>query len=112
MWTIVYPLSNIPPLVIGFRTIQISFGDWLQTMKPALVACAVMTAVVLTVRFEVSRSLPPWLGFGCEAAAGALAYVATLWLLFRSRLMMIIDLVRSVRKGPTPTTAVVEAPAN
>jgi PST family polysaccharide transporter len=112
MWTIVYPLSNIPPLVIGFRTIHIRFSDWFQTMQPALVACAVMTAVVLTVRFEVSRSLSPWLGFGCEAAAGALAYVATLWLLFRSRLMMIIDIVRSVRNGPTPTTAVVAAPAN
>jgi PST family polysaccharide transporter len=112
MWTIVFPLSNIPPLVIGFRTIHIRFSDWFRTMTPALVACAVMTAVVLTVRFEVSRSLSPWLGLGFEAAAGALAYVATLWLLFRSRLMMIIDIVRSVRKGPTPTTAVLEVPAN
>jgi hypothetical protein len=105
-------LSNIPPLVIGFRTIQIGFGDWLQTMKPALVACAVMTAVVLAVRFEVSRSLSPWLALACEAAAGALSYVATLWLLFRGRLMMIIDIVRSVRKAPTAVAAVAEAPAN
>jgi O-antigen/teichoic acid export membrane protein len=112
MWTIVYPLSNIPPLVIGFRTINIRFSDWFQTMKPALMACVVMTAVVLAVRFEVSRSLSPWLALGCEAAAGALAYVATLWLLFRGRLTMIIDIVRSVRQGPTAAAAVAEAPAN
>jgi PST family polysaccharide transporter len=112
MWTIVYPLSNIPPLVIGFRTIRIGFGDWLQTMKPALLACGVMTAVVLAVRFEVSPSLSQWSALGCEAAAGALTYVATLWLLFRGRLMMIIDFVRSVRKGPAAVPAIAEAPAS
>jgi teichuronic acid exporter len=111
MWTIVFPLSNIPPLVIGFRTISVSFGDWFQTMKAALVACIAMSAVVLTLRSQLPDSLSTWLAFGSQAAAGALTYVATLWLFFRERLMMIIDMVRAVRKGPTAVAVVAEAPA-
>lgn len=110
MWTIVFPLSNIPPLVIGFRTINIGFGDWFQTMKAPLIACAVMGLVVMTVRYQFSSGLAPLTALGCEAAAGAVSYALTLWLLFRQRLMVIVDTVRAVRKGPTEVPGAVQAP--
>jgi PST family polysaccharide transporter len=111
MWTFVFPISNIPPLVIGFRTINIGFGDWFKTMQAALVGCAAMIAVVLTIRFQLSDSLSPWMALGCEAAAGALTYLAILWLLFRRRVLATFDIVRSVREAPPPVAAAAEATA-
>ena len=111
MWAIVFPISNIPPLVIGFRTINVSFGDWFRTMHASLAGCGAMTVVVLAVHAQLPDSLPPWLALGAEAAAGATTYFATLLLLFRQRVFATFDIFRSLRKAPPPVTAVAEVPA-
>ena len=98
MWTILFPISNIPPLVIGFRTIKITFGDWLGVLRAPLVACAAMAVVVITVRLQVTSTLQPFPALVIEAAAGASVYVATLLLVFRPRLMAIVETVRAVRR--------------
>jgi teichuronic acid exporter len=111
MWTIIYPLSNIPPLVIGFRTIGIRFADWFEVMRAPLLACGVMIVVVLTMRYQVTARLEPLPALAVEAGSGAVAYAGTLWLMFRKRIMFIVDTVRAVRQQPADAPRVVEVPA-
>lgn len=58
VWAILYPPVNIPPLVIGFGTIEISFSNWLEALKPAACACLAMGAAVLAVRSAIGVNGP------------------------------------------------------
>jgi len=105
VWAILYPLVNIPPLVIGFRTISVSFGDWLRTIVPAGSACLVMSAVVLAVRVELPAGISDVAALAITASAGAATYALVLLLLFRRRLHGIVGLVRAARAQPSPPLA-------
>ena len=111
MLTLLYPLSCIPPIVIGFRTIRIGVADWFAVMRAPLLACAVMALVVITLRYEVTAEMGPMSALAVEAAAGAIAYAATLWLGFRQRIIGIIDTVRAVREQTDEPTAPAGLPA-
>jgi hypothetical protein len=96
------------PIVIGFRTISVSAGDWLRTMVPAGSACLVMSAVVVVVRATLAASMSDVAALAITAAAGAAAYGFVLLLLFWRRLRGIIALVRAARSqsaAPFPAPA-------
>jgi O-antigen/teichoic acid export membrane protein len=38
-WVVAFPLVNVPAFVIGFRTIRIGLGAWVNAIWPALGAC-------------------------------------------------------------------------
>jgi O-antigen/teichoic acid export membrane protein len=105
VWAILYPLVNIPPLLIGFRTISVSLRDWLRTLVPAGSACLVMAMAVLAVR----RALPPQLSdvaaLAITVATGASVYGVVLLILFRRRLLGIVELVRAARVQDAPLAA-------
>ena len=97
VWAVVYPLVNIPPLVIGFRTISISFRDWLQALAPAGCACGVMAVVVLALRAALPPDMTNVAALVVTAATGAAVYALVLWVVFRRRLLDIMSLVRASR---------------
>jgi teichuronic acid exporter len=109
-WSILFPLVNLPAMVIALRTIGAGFGAWLNSLLPAAVSCAVMSAAMLGMR----ATLPPHTSVALSAVAvcavGAVAYLAALWLLFRRRALVIIDFLRALRSqqlGAPPSSAVV-----
>jgi teichuronic acid exporter len=99
MWVIAFPLTNVPGMVVAFRTISIGPGAWLRALVPALVSCAVMAGAVFAARELLPATMS--LKLRCVAAilAGMAVYPAALFLLFRSRVMAQIAFVRQARAG-------------
>jgi O-antigen/teichoic acid export membrane protein len=98
MWATVYPLTNIPPIVLGFRTIEISFLAWLRALLPAGVACLGMSAAVLAVRASLGEELPLIARFAACVGVGALVYVAVVWFGFRARCLALWEFLRGIRR--------------
>jgi teichuronic acid exporter len=110
---LLYPLTNIPALILGFRTIAIRTRDWLSTQVPAAVSCAFMSAAVLGVRRVVAEDYSIPLQCALAILAGVLVYGAVMLLLFRGRLTQMMRLVLDLRrKGPAVPAQVVSAPVD
>jgi hypothetical protein len=56
-WTIAFPLSGVPRLVLVSRILDLSAVDHIAVLRPAFTACAVMAIGVLL----AERSLPDFL---------------------------------------------------
>ncbi|HVY80275.1 MAG TPA: lipopolysaccharide biosynthesis protein [Steroidobacteraceae bacterium] len=111
VWAVVYPLVNIPPLILGFRTIDISYRDWFGSLKPAGIACAAMSMAVLLARLVLPPDLPVAVSLTVVVGLGALVYAATLWFGFHARVRAIIEFVNVARGRPSTTGAAVVASA-
>jgi teichuronic acid exporter len=96
-WVVVFPLANLPAFVIAFRTIGGSFWLWLNAFVPALMGCIVMTAAVLGLRAFLPATLPLPVYVTACVLAGLVAYVGTLLLLFRTRLLAVWKFLKVVR---------------
>jgi O-antigen/teichoic acid export membrane protein len=105
---IVYPLTNIPPIVIGFRTISIGVKDWLGALFPSLASCVAMSLVVIVVRTSIPPDASLHMRCALMIAAGAIAYCCAMWLFFRARLLRMIDVVRNLRQPQAPPAAAAE----
>jgi O-antigen/teichoic acid export membrane protein len=97
-WAIIFPLSTLPAMVIGFRTISIGVSDWLAALRPAAISCVVMTVAVLSVRELVSATHSPTSACLICVGTGAIAYLAGVGLLFRSRVMVLFGLLGGMRR--------------
>lgn len=107
---IVFPLTNIPPIVIAFRTISIGVKDWLGAIYPAAASCGLMCLVVAAARVATPEDASLHARCAAAIAAGALAYCGGLWFFFKHRVLRMIDVVRNLRQpraspAVTPETA-------
>jgi len=98
-WSIVYPLTNLPPLLIGLRTVRVSFVQWLKASGPAAVGCLLMTVAVLAVRMATTHD-PDVVRLAAAIGVGGTVYAAVIWLAFRARIIAILDVVRNASKRP------------
>jgi teichuronic acid exporter len=98
-WSIVYPLTNVPSLLIGLKTVQVSFVQWLKVSGPAAFGCLLMTAAVLTVR-RATAADPDVVRLAAAIGAGGIVYVLVIWLAFRARVTALLELVRNAAKRP------------
>ncbi len=105
-WAVVYPLTNVPAIVFGFRTISISVRTWFGAVAPALLACAVMSAAVLGVRAATPETIPVIVRCAAAIGTGVVAYAAVLWFVYRARLQVLFDVVRHARRGDTAPATV------
>jgi teichuronic acid exporter len=100
VWSILYPLTNIPPLRIGLQTVGVSWLQWLGTSKAAACACLVMAAAVLGVR-TLTAGYPEVLRLAVVVFTGGVVYAAVLWFGFRARIMTIVTFVKGVYRSPS-----------
>jgi hypothetical protein len=92
-WAVLYPLTNLPPIYIGLKTVSVSFLRWLDTAKPAAVACLVMALAVLGTRAATAGQADA-VRLAAAVGTGAAVYAAVLWLVYRARIMVLVDFVR------------------
>ncbi len=98
VWVIGFPLVNLPAFVIAFRAIGINGWQWLNAFVPALVGCAAMVGAVLATRAVLPATLPlPIYTVAC-VGLGIMAYLATLLLLFRKRLLAVRYFLNVIRR--------------
>lgn len=98
-WSIVFPLVNLPAMVIAFRTIRSGFGPWLMALAPAAVSCLGLAAALLGARaaLPADASLP--LSATAAVVAGAVGYLLVAGLLFHRRLLAMYQFLRALRAG-------------
>lgn len=99
VWAILYPVVNIPPLLLGLRTVSVSLRGWLGALTPGLISSAMMIVAVVGLRW-ILRDRPAMLSLAGAAFSGAIVYGATLWFGFRRRVLDAIEFVRAVRGKP------------
>jgi teichuronic acid exporter len=97
MWSVVFPIVNVPALVIAFRIAGIRWAEWLDTLYPAAVGSAVMAGAVLLVRGALSPDHSLFVACGIAVGSGVLVYGATLLGLFRRRLLDMLRFVTALR---------------
>jgi O-antigen/teichoic acid export membrane protein len=102
-WVVVFPLANVPAFVIAFRAIEGNVWQWLNAFVPALVGCSVMVAAVLGLRAFLPATLPLPIYTAACVLTGLVAYLGTLLLLFRPRLLVVWNFLKIIRsKEPRP----------
>jgi teichuronic acid exporter len=77
-WSIAYPLVCLPPMLIAWRILELRWLQFFNALLPALVACAVMSVIVLLVHSALGSDANHLLALAAEAAAGAVTYVAVM----------------------------------
>jgi O-antigen/teichoic acid export membrane protein len=105
VWAIGYPLTNVPAILIGLRTISTTVAQWFGALWPSLCGCLVMSAAVLAVREFLPQLPSDLVRLGAMVVSGGVAYCLTLLLFFRVRVLAILAIVRVARNGPPAEAA-------
>jgi len=100
-WSIVFPLVNLPAMVISFRTLRAGFGAWLLALAPAATACMGLAAALMTIRMALPDGTPVALETALSIGAGAIGYLLVLALLFRRRVLAMWRFLNALRSGRT-----------
>lgn len=93
-WAILYPLTNIPPLLIGLRTVRMSVRQWLGLLLPASASCTVMALAVVALRAALPSETSVLTMLAASVICGVAAYCAAVWFLFRDRVRSILAVVK------------------
>ncbi len=98
-WIVAYPVIAGAHYWKTLKTIQMGVGDYIGALRPALHGTAAMIIVVLALQWKLPPTHYRWLHLITEIAAGAAAYLATVLLLHRERVMYFLSVARRIR-GP------------
>ncbi|MGB6676105.1 MAG: lipopolysaccharide biosynthesis protein [Terriglobales bacterium] len=96
-WVAAYPLVALPLYWKTFKTIEMPVGDYLRALRPALHGTVVMVLAVTLLKSTLAAQ-PFLLRLILEIATGAAAYVTTLLLLHRERMMTFLRAARNFRQ--------------
>ncbi len=89
-WVVVFPLVNLPPLMLAVRLVDLRLRTFFRALEPAGLGCLAMVAVVVVVRRELPVDMAPTARLTLEALAGAATYAAVLLLVYRRRVRTIL----------------------
>jgi O-antigen/teichoic acid export membrane protein len=98
-WVAAYPFVALPLYWKAFKTIEMPVGDYLRSLRPALHGTAVMVLAVTSLKWTLLAKQSSILRLVLEIATGAAAYIATLLLLHRERIMTFLRTARSFRRA-------------
>lgn len=99
LWLVVEPVICLATAKMGQKAVTFSLGIMARNLLPALVSSAVMAAAVfLVIGYGGLSAGPPKLL--AEVAAGAAAYIATLWIFFRPQVMNAASVLLARKSAP------------
>lgn len=93
-WVVAYPFVVVPLYYQTFKAIGMKLGDYLRALVPASTGIIVMIPVVEWVRHRLATTGPLLARLALEVFAGALVYFATVWLLHKDRVLLLIRTVK------------------
>jgi hypothetical protein len=85
MWVIVYPALLVPLWRATLAAVGGTMREYARTVWPSLAGSILMLAVVFFIR-DLSASMPAAVRLALAVSGGAAAYVATILMLYRSRI--------------------------
>ena len=108
-WVVAYPVIVLPLYRKTFQAIDMKVGEYFRALRPATNGTIVMIVCVAGARFKLPPSWPVLFRLLLEVVIGAVVYLATLWLLHRDRLVVLIQtamklLPRKTRVAQESTT--------
>jgi PST family polysaccharide transporter len=98
-WVAAYPLVAVPLYRKTFKTIEMPVGDYLRALRPALHGTLVMVLAVTLLKWSLPAKEFLPLRLVLEITTGAAAYVATLLLFHRERMMTFLRTARAFRQA-------------
>lgn len=103
-WVVAYPIVVVPLYYKTFQSIGMKLGEYLRAVRPALSGTIAMIPAVLLVKYQLPAERSSLLRLILEVLAGAIVYVATVWLLHRDRALVLIQTVKHLRPQKAPRT--------
>ena len=97
-WLIIGPLLFGRLLFIALRRIELPPRQYFASLWPATSACLVMALTVILVERLFLGHASVYVSLGSKIAVGAVAYVLALLVFHRQRVLMIRDLLKSMRQ--------------
>jgi len=97
MWPMLYPVMVAPLYVKLFKQINLSFGDYLTYLRPALMGSVVMSISVLLLRNIISTH-SIYLRLAAEIVTGATSYCLVLAGFYSRQLRCVYTLIQPSRK--------------
>jgi teichuronic acid exporter len=104
-WLVLYPLLATPLFVRTFRLIELPVRNYVDSLWPATSSCVVMAGVVTMLQSVVPTGGPSYILLFAKIFVGAAAYVGSLLLFHRRRILVLRDRLRSLRSGRAPEIA-------
>ncbi|MGH7532830.1 MAG: polysaccharide biosynthesis C-terminal domain-containing protein, partial [Gemmatimonadales bacterium] len=102
-WVTVYPILIMTTFVRrALAVIEISWSEYLRSLRPAATATAVMALVVEALHLGLPHTLPLILRVGAQVLGGALTYWAIVWGRYRQRALGMLAMLRSNRGASAP----------
>jgi O-antigen/teichoic acid export membrane protein len=97
-WVVAYPLVALPLYWKTFKTIEMPVRDYLRALRPAFHGTVAMVLAVGLLKWALLPKEPVLLRLVLEIVTGAAAYVSTLFLLHRERMVMFARTARNFHR--------------
>lgn len=105
-WAIAYPPMMVPLYWRVFQKTEMHLKEYVYAVMPAITSSAFMAIAVLLLRAALPASFGITLRFSLIVVAGALSYLAALFLFHRHRLIRLFQAIRDMlQKRKAPATA-------
>ena len=104
-WTIGFPLTTIPALLLVNRIIGMRVSDYFAALRAATLACLAMCVCVLLARHSLPTDLAHAPRLAVQVATGVAAYSAALLGGFHRRVSVVAKLIRESRHGTAADAA-------
>jgi len=103
-WVVGYPFVVLPFYIKSFRMIGMKVGEYLRALRPALSGTIVMIPAVECIKYSLPATRSLLARLVLEVAAGAIAYMATVWLLHKERVQAVMQIARHLRPQKASST--------
>jgi hypothetical protein len=94
-----YPFVAIPLCIKTFKTIGMTFREYLQALRPAIDGTVAMALLVGALKFGLADHVPLVVKLLTEILAGAGAYCATVYLFHKPRVMAFVRTAQNFRQA-------------
>lgn len=98
VWVLVQPLAFIQPYRYVLRATQLSLWGYLRALWPALSSIVLMAVCIFGIQHAIPADWPPAIHLGIEILVGGAAYLMSVQLFHRRRLVLLLQFIRENRK--------------